>query len=81
MHHAQLAPRRLPATLQTLRTELGNRRLVLACNMTTSREQLFRGTIDDIIRARILFAIEGEVTLVVEGARRLVRKKRKPTSR
>lgn len=70
---------RLPSTLRALRTELGNRRLVLACNMTTSREQFFRGTIDDIIRARTAQAVEGELTLVIEGAqtRRQTRGKRK----
>ncbi|MBI5775779.1 MAG: rRNA (cytidine-2'-O-)-methyltransferase, partial [Nitrospirae bacterium] len=75
------SPQRLPSTLQALRAELGNRRIAIACNLTTPREQWIRGTIDEIIRARTLFAIKGEVTLVVEGARRLVRKKRKPTSR
>lgn len=75
------SPRRLPATLQALRTELGNRRIAIACNLTTPQEQWIRGTIDEITRTRTLFAIEGEITLVVEGARRLVRKKRKPPSR
>lgn len=76
------SPQRLPSTLQALRTELGNRRLVLACNMTTSREQFFRGTIDDIIRARTAQAVEGELTLVIEGAqpRRHTRRKRKKNS-
>lgn len=76
------SPRRLPATLQALRTELGNRRLVLACNMTTSREQFFRGTIDDIIRTRTAQAVEGELTLVIDGAQpgRQTRRKRKKNS-
>jgi 16S rRNA (cytidine1402-2'-O)-methyltransferase len=73
------SPKQLPSTLQALRAELGNRRLVLACNMTTQREQFFRGTIDEIIRARTAQAVEGELTLVIEGARpgRDTRRKRK----
>jgi 16S rRNA (cytidine1402-2'-O)-methyltransferase len=73
------SPQRLPSTLQVLRTELGNRRLLLACNMTTPREQFFRGTIDEIIRARTAQAVTGELTLVIEGARpgRHTRRKRK----
>jgi len=73
------SPQHLPSTLQALKAELGNRRLVLACNMTTPREQFFRGTIDEIIRARTAQAVEGELTLVIEGARpgRQIQKKRK----
>jgi len=61
---------RLAATLQTLRDEFGNRRIAVACNLTTSREQVFRGTIDEVIRAQTAHAVEGELTLVVEGTRR-----------
>jgi 16S rRNA (cytidine1402-2'-O)-methyltransferase len=73
------SPERLPSTLRALRTELGNRRLVLACNMTTPREQFFRGTIDEILRARTAQVVEGELTLVIEGTRpgRRTRRKRK----
>ncbi len=71
------SPRRLPATLQALRTELGNRRLVLACNMTTSREQFFRGTIDEIARTKTAHTVQGELTVVVEGVRRQTRGKQK----
>lgn len=73
------SPRRLPSTLQALRAELGNRRLVLACNMTTSQERFLRGTTDEIIRMLTARAVQGEVTLVIEGAqpRRQTRGKRK----
>jgi 16S rRNA (cytidine1402-2'-O)-methyltransferase len=73
------SPRRLPSTLRALRAALGNRRIALACNLTISREQVFRGTIDEIIHTRTAQAAEGELTLVIEGARprRMTRGKRK----
>jgi 16S rRNA (cytidine1402-2'-O)-methyltransferase len=60
--------RRLPATLQALRNEFGNRRIAVACNLTTPHEQWFRGTIDEIIRGHAVHAVRGELTLVIEGA-------------
>lgn len=71
------SPDRLPATLRAVRDTLGNRRIAVACNLTTSNEFWLRGTIDEILRTHTLSGIEGEITLVVEGARRLVRRKRK----
>jgi len=69
----------LPSTLQALRSELGNRRLVLACNLTTPQERLLRGTADEIIRMLSARAVQGEVTMVIEGARprRMTRGKQK----
>ena len=88
LHSLRLEPRtivcfeshqHLPSTLQTLRSELGNRRLVLACNLTTPQEQLLRGTADEIILMLTASPVQGEVTLVIEGARprRITRGKRK----
>jgi len=73
------SPQRLPSTLQALWDELGNRRLVLACNLTTSQERFLRGTADEIIRMLALSPVQGEVTLVMEGAqsRQVTRGKRK----
>jgi 16S rRNA (cytidine1402-2'-O)-methyltransferase len=59
---------RLTATLKALRGELGNRRMAIACDLTTSREQWFRGTVDEIIRKQVANAAQGELTLVIEGA-------------
>jgi 16S rRNA (cytidine1402-2'-O)-methyltransferase len=61
------SPRRLPAALKAMRAALGNRRITLACNLTTRRERIIRGTIDGIVRRRSLTATDDEVTLVVEG--------------
>ncbi|MGH7261499.1 MAG: 16S rRNA (cytidine(1402)-2'-O)-methyltransferase [Nitrospiraceae bacterium] len=76
------SPRRLPAALKALRAALGNRRIILACNLTTPQERFFRGTIDEIIRAPTTRAIQGELTLVIEGAqpRRQTQGKRTRTS-
>jgi 16S rRNA (cytidine1402-2'-O)-methyltransferase len=71
------SPRRLPATLQALRTELGNRRIAIACNLTTPQEQWIRGTIDEIARTKTAHTVQGELTVVVEGARRQTRGKQK----
>jgi 16S rRNA (cytidine1402-2'-O)-methyltransferase len=73
------SPRRLPSTLRALRAALGNRRIALACNLTTPREQVFRGTIDEAIHVRTAQVAEGELTLVIEGGRpgRHTRGKRK----
>ena len=68
---------RLPSTLRTFRAALGNRRIALACNLTTSWEQVFRGTIDEIIHAQSAQAAEGEFTLVVESGRHARRKRKK----
>jgi len=72
---------RLAATLQTLRDEFGNRRIAIACNLTAPQEQWLRGAIDDIIRKQIAHTVQGELTLVIEGARpgqrtRIKRKKK-----
>jgi 16S rRNA (cytidine1402-2'-O)-methyltransferase len=76
-------PQRLPPTLKMLRSELGNRQLVLACDLTTPRERFLRGTVDEIIRMLAARAVQGEVTLVIGGAqpRQTTRGKRKKKRR
>jgi 16S rRNA (cytidine1402-2'-O)-methyltransferase len=71
--------RALPATLGALHDTFGNRRIAVACNLTTPQEQWLRGTIDEILRAKTTGSIQGELTLVIEGAQpeRRIRKKRK----
>ncbi len=69
--------RRLPATLKALRDAFGNRRLAVACDLTTPREQWLRGTIDEIVRELIVQDVQGEVTMVIEGAQQKRRAQRK----
>ena len=73
--------RRLPATLKTLRDEFGNRRIAVACNLTTPQEKWLRGTIDEIVRGRTARAVGGELTLVIDGAQPERRTSRKRVKR
>jgi 16S rRNA (cytidine1402-2'-O)-methyltransferase len=63
------SPRRLPRTLKTLRGALGDRRIAVACDLTTPQERWFRGTIDELVRRHSALAVQEELTLVIEGAR------------
>ena len=72
------SPRRLPATLRVVRETLVNRRIAVACDLTTPNERWLRGAIDEVMRTRTLAAVEGDVTLIVGGApRRQARRKQK----
>jgi len=73
--------RRLPATLKALRDAFGNRRIAVACNLTTPREKWLRGTIDEIVRGRTAQAVGGELTLVIDGARPVRRTRGKRATR
>ncbi|HEV8540743.1 MAG TPA: 16S rRNA (cytidine(1402)-2'-O)-methyltransferase [Nitrospiraceae bacterium] len=60
---------RLRSVVETIRDLFGNRRLALAKDLTTSDEQVWRGTAQALLDAPI-WPVEGEVTLVVAGHRR-----------
>jgi 16S rRNA (cytidine1402-2'-O)-methyltransferase len=64
------SPRRLPATLRALRREFGNRRIAVACDLTTPKERWLRGTLDEIVTGRFMSPDREELTLVIAGARR-----------
>jgi 16S rRNA (cytidine1402-2'-O)-methyltransferase len=61
------SPRRLRATLHDLRAALGNRRAVLARDLTCPTEQLLRGTLDELIAHFTRRALGGQCVLLVEG--------------
>jgi 16S rRNA (cytidine1402-2'-O)-methyltransferase len=61
-------PARVRSTLAAIRTLLGNRRLLLAHDLTRSNEEMLRGTVDDVLRSLGSRSLRGEITLVVEGA-------------
>ena len=61
-------PARVRSTLGAIRSLLGNRRLLLAHDLTRPNEELLRGTVDDVLRTLGARSLHGEVTLVVEGA-------------
>jgi 16S rRNA (cytidine1402-2'-O)-methyltransferase len=61
------APHRIRRTLEDLAAQLGERRLVLARELTKLHEEVLRGTPAEVL-ARLAERPRGEITLVVEGA-------------
>lgn len=61
------SPRRLEATLEDLLKWCGNRRIVLAREITKFHEEFLRGTIKEVLEEIRRFPRRGEITLVMEG--------------
>ncbi len=61
------APHRILETLGDMRDVLGDRRIVLAREITKIHEEVLRGKINDIIDSLSNRSVKGEITLVVEG--------------
>ncbi len=75
-------PARVRSTLAAIRSLLGNRRLLLAHDLTKPDEELLRGTVQEVLKTLASRSLRGEVTLVVEGAgRRPAQWRRKAASR
>ena len=55
------------ATLQDIRKIFGNRRLVVARELTKLFEEILRGSVDDIMESLKNRPVKGEITLVVAG--------------
>lgn len=64
------APNDIRPTLLAVRAPAGRRRFFLAEEMTMPGEAFLQGTAEEILKALGSRPIRGEVTLVVEGARR-----------
>lgn len=64
------SPRRLRATLSLMLEVLGDRRAVVARELTKRFEEVARGRISELILWSEMGEIKGEVTIVVEGAPR-----------
>lgn len=62
------SPSRVRATLQAIRTVLGDRQMALARELTKVHEEVLRGSVSELID-EIPDEILGEVVLVVEGSR------------
>jgi len=60
------SPERLGETLQDLGAVLGDRRAVVARELTKIHEELLRGTLSELA-ARYAGEVKGEITLVIEG--------------
>lgn len=63
------SPFRVKKTLKVLREVLGDRRCVLAHELTKVHEGFFRGTIDGLLAREADLVDKGEWILLVEGAR------------
>ena len=65
------SPHRLIHCLNDLLTHFGDRRVVLARELTKSHEEILRGRLSKIIPPLSNRTIRGEITLVVEGCRKI----------
>lgn len=73
--------RRLGSTMSLLLEMLGNRRVLVAADLTKASERLVWGNLSDLIRTQALhFDIE-DVTVVVEGLRTGIKNRRRATPR
>ena len=61
------APHRLKESLDDIREIFGDRRMVLARELTKLHEELLRGRISEVIAEISQREIRGEVTLIIEG--------------
>lgn len=64
-----ISPERLHSTMHLLRDCLGNRRVLVAADLTKESEQLIRGKVSDLLRTHFLQLRDADVTVVVEGFR------------
>jgi 16S rRNA (cytidine1402-2'-O)-methyltransferase len=62
------SPHRIEATLEDLRSVLGDRRVALARELTKLYEEVLRGSLSEVIDALKDRPPRGEITLVIEGA-------------
>jgi 16S rRNA (cytidine1402-2'-O)-methyltransferase len=61
------SPRRILDTLRDIKEILGNRRVVLARELSKLYEEILRGTVSELIEALKERTIKGEITLMVAG--------------
>lgn len=63
------SPRRLPAAIRDMAETWGNRRCVLARELTKVFEEIIRGTLHEVIDTLAAREVRGEWTVIVEGCR------------
>jgi 16S rRNA (cytidine1402-2'-O)-methyltransferase len=66
----------LRTALDLFRPVLGKRKIVAASNLTTRNETLFRGRVPELLQMFSKRPLEGEVTVVIEGKKRTLPKRR-----
>ena len=59
------APHKLKTTMQDLKTVLGNRKIVLARELTKIHEEFIRGTVDELLTK--VDELKGEFVIIIEG--------------
>lgn len=62
-----VSPSRLRVSLSRMQTVLGNRRIVVAVDLTKATQQILGGTINHMLRKHPLHFPDADVTLVVAG--------------
>ena len=62
------SPHRLRDTLRDIATELGNRKIAIARELTKLHEEIFRGNVQEAREHFSLSEARGEITLVIAGA-------------
>lgn len=70
-----LPPRKIAAFLQQIRETLGERRVVIARELTKIHEEYLRGTPTELLNSLEEKTVKGEITLLIEGYTRLIRKR------
>ncbi len=74
------APHRILATLQNIQKALGDRRAVVARELTKIHEEFLRGNLSELIQTLSKRELKGEFTLLVEGNQSTVKSDRISTN-
>jgi 16S rRNA (cytidine1402-2'-O)-methyltransferase len=64
------SPERIHRTLEEIREVLGERRVVVARELTKLHEEVLRGTVSEVVAAIGPRRLKGEIVVLVEGATR-----------
>jgi 16S rRNA (cytidine1402-2'-O)-methyltransferase len=67
------APHRLLAALEDIKLILGNRKIIIARELTKLHEEILRGNLQDIVPVLKERPVKGEITLVIAGKEPTVR--------
>ena len=68
------SPQRVPRTLRDLLTTLGERKVVIARELTKKFEQIIRGDLSGVLERIELQPLKGEIVIVLEGYTRAIKK-------
>ena len=60
-------PHRLKSTLEAIKETLGERRLMIARELTKLNEEILRGTAEEILQSGLVQRAKGEITVLIEG--------------